>query len=63
MDVTDNPLDTEQARDLLRDAIESLKEGFALYDDDRRLVMFNQRYADMNKGVIDLLSSSDETSS
>lgn len=55
MDVTDNPLDTEQARDLLRDAIESLKEGFALYDDDRRLVMFNQRYADMNKGIADLL--------
>ncbi|MEM7089278.1 MAG: ATP-binding protein [Pseudomonadota bacterium] len=45
----------ERARDLLRDAIESLKEGFALYDDDRRLVMFNQRYADMNKGVADLL--------
>lgn len=45
----------EKARDLLRDAIESLKEGFALYDDDRRLVMFNQRYAEMNKGVADLL--------
>ncbi len=46
----------EKARDLLRDAIESLKEGFALYDDDRRLVMFNQRYAEMNKGVADLLA-------
>lgn len=45
----------ERARDLLRDAIESLKEGFALYDDDRRLVMFNPRYAEMNKGVADLL--------
>lgn len=45
----------ERARDLLRDAIESLKEGFALYDDDRRLVMFNQQYAEMNKGVADLL--------
>ena len=45
----------EKARDLLRDAIESLKEGFALYDDDRRLVMFNKRYAEMNKGVADLL--------
>ncbi|KIC38125.1 histidine kinase [Ruegeria sp. ANG-R] len=45
----------EKARDLLRDAIESLKEGFALYDDDRRLVLFNQRYAEMNKGVADLL--------
>ncbi|WP_247744342.1 ATP-binding protein [Ruegeria sp. R14_0] len=45
----------ERARDLLRDAIESLKEGFALYDDDRRLVMFNQRYAEMNKGISDML--------
>ena len=25
----------DRALDLLRDAIESLKEGFALYDDDR----------------------------
>ena len=47
--------ETEKARDLLRDAIESLKEGFALYDDDRRLVMFNKRYAEMNKGVADIL--------
>lgn len=47
--------DNERARDILRDAIESLNEGFALYDDDRRLVMFNQRYAEMNKGVSDLL--------
>ncbi len=47
--------DIEKARDILRDAIESLKEGFALYDDDRRLVMFNQRYAEMNRGVSDLL--------
>ena len=50
-----NNQDTEKARDLLRDAIESLKEGFALYDDDRRLVMFNRRYAEMNKGIADIL--------
>ncbi|WP_254443023.1 ATP-binding protein [Ruegeria arenilitoris] len=47
--------EVEKARDLLRDAIEALKEGFALYDDDRRLVMFNQKYAEMNRGVADLL--------
>lgn len=47
--------DTEKAWDLLRDAIESLKEGFALYDENRRLVMFNQRYAEMNKAVAHLL--------
>ncbi|MEM8837325.1 MAG: ATP-binding protein [Pseudomonadota bacterium] len=44
-----------KARDVLRDAIESLSEGFALYDDDSRLVMCNQRYRKMNKGVADLL--------
>ncbi len=55
MDMANDFQEIEKARDLLRDAIESLKEGFALYDDDRRLVMFNQRYAEMNKGVSDLL--------
>lgn len=55
MGMANNLEEIEKARDLLRDAIESLKEGFALYDDDRRLVMFNQRYAEMNKGVADLL--------
>ncbi|WP_254055656.1 ATP-binding protein [Ruegeria sp. EL01] len=55
MGMADDFKEIERARDLLRDAIESLKEGFALYDDDRRLVMFNQRYAEMNRGVSDLL--------
>ncbi|MDJ0613170.1 MAG: PAS-domain containing protein, partial [Rhizobiaceae bacterium] len=55
MSMVNDPNEAERAIDVLRDAIESLKEGFALYDDDRRLVMFNQRYADMNKGVADLL--------
>ncbi|WP_233494867.1 ATP-binding protein [Ruegeria sp. A3M17] len=55
MDMANGFEEIERARDLLRDAIESLKEGFALYDDDRRLVMFNQQYAEMNKGVADLL--------
>lgn len=53
--MTSEPNETEKARDLLRDAIESLNEGFALYDDDRRLVMFNNRYAEMNKGIADIL--------
>lgn len=51
---TDNR-EAHKARDLLRDAIESLTEGFALYDEDRRLVMFNKRYAEMNHSVADLL--------
>ncbi|WP_299207968.1 ATP-binding protein [uncultured Tateyamaria sp.] len=47
--------DIENAQHLLRDAVDSLKEGFALYDENRRLVMFNQRYAEMNKAVAHLL--------
>ena len=43
------------ALDLLSDAIESLSEGFALYDNDHRLVMFNSRYREMNGLVADLL--------
>ncbi|MBY8977781.1 PAS-domain containing protein [Rhodobacteraceae bacterium NNCM2] len=35
----------------LRDAIESLDEGFALYDSNDRLVMWNQRYAVLNEHV------------
>ncbi len=57
-DVTDRKEiedDNRRARDLLRDAIESLSEGFALYDDDRRLIMCNTRYKEMNHAVADLL--------
>ena len=51
----DSDEDLRRARDLLRDAIESLSEGFALYDDDRRLVMCNERYKEMNAAVADML--------
>lgn len=37
----------EAASTRLRDAIEALPEGFALYDADDRLVAFNQRYSDL----------------
>ncbi|MEM7302772.1 MAG: ATP-binding protein [Pseudomonadota bacterium] len=40
---------------VLRDAIESLTEGFALYDNDHKLVIFNQSYKDMNGLVADIL--------
>ena len=40
---------------LLRDAIDSLSEGFALYDENYRLVIFNERYRDMNSLVSDIL--------
>lgn len=48
-------VESPKALELLSDAIESLMEGFALYDEDRRLVMCNQRYKEMNKAVADLL--------
>lgn len=38
-----------EARELLVDAIESLSEGFALYDRNERLVMCNSRYREMNE--------------
>ena len=38
--------EANRARGLLTDAIESLHEGFALYDKDDRLVACNQRYKD-----------------
>ncbi|HMB47874.1 MAG TPA: PAS-domain containing protein, partial [Afifellaceae bacterium] len=38
-----------QARELLIDAIESLSEGFALYDREERLIMCNNRYREMNE--------------
>ncbi len=37
----------EKARGILNDAIESVSEGFALYDADDRLVMCNERYKEL----------------
>ena len=47
--------DLERANELLSDAIESLAEGFALFDKNRRLVMCNSRYLDMNEPTKELL--------
>ena len=43
------------AREMLANAIESLSEGFALYDEDHRLVMCNRLYREMNAPVADLI--------
>ena len=45
----------KQARETLEDAIESLVEGFALYDKDDRLITCNQRYRDFNTMSADIL--------
>lgn len=39
------------AREMLADAVESLSEGFALFDEDQRLVMCNSLYRQMNRPV------------
>ena len=39
------------AREMLANAIESLSEGFALYDEDHRLIMCNRAYRELNKPV------------
>ncbi|MGH1414587.1 MAG: PAS-domain containing protein [Pelagimonas sp.] len=46
-DVTEERNTQAKARDMLFDAIESLEEGFALYDEDLRFVTCNQNYVDM----------------
>ncbi|NNF79350.1 MAG: PAS domain S-box protein, partial [Rhizobiales bacterium] len=58
MNVTDQKRrekETADARKMLADAIESLSEGFALYDEDGRLVMCNTSYKEVNSSVADLL--------
>jgi len=40
----------QEARDQLTDAIESISEGFALYDDTDRLVVANRRYREIMLG-------------
>ncbi|MDC1198934.1 PAS-domain containing protein, partial [bacterium] len=50
-DITDMKVreqEVERAREMLSDAIQSLTEGFALYDEDDRLVICNDRYREMN---------------
>lgn len=37
----------DRANGRLRDAVEALDEGFVLYDAEQRIVLFNNRYADM----------------
>ncbi len=43
------------AREMLASAVESLSEGFALYDEDQKLVMCNSIYREMNSPVEELI--------
>ena len=42
--------EAEDARKLLEDALQTIGEGFALYDRDDRLIMFNEKYGEMYEG-------------
>lgn len=44
-----------KARELLADAIESLSEGFALFDEAGKLIMCNSVYREMNSKVSELI--------
>jgi diguanylate cyclase (GGDEF)-like protein/PAS domain S-box-containing protein len=46
----------EAAREQLRVAIESLEDGFVLYDRDDRLVLFNERYRSIYRASADLIA-------
>jgi class 3 adenylate cyclase/PAS domain-containing protein len=51
-----NLREVAQARQRLVDAIESISEGFALYDSDDRLVLCNSQYRDiMYPGIADVI--------
>ena len=43
------------AEELLRDAIESISEGFVIFDAEDRLVMCNSKYRQIYQGIADLL--------
>ena len=57
VEVEENNLrEIAQARQRLLDAIESISEGFALYDADDRLVLCNARYRELlHPGIEDLM--------
>ncbi|AWC23367.1 Sensor protein ZraS [Aminobacter sp. MSH1] len=54
-DIIDAQNQTRQASERLIDAIESLAEGFALYDKDDRLVLANSQYRKMHALSADVL--------
>ena len=56
-----SPLDREQSapgqsQELLSDALRSLGEAFALFDEDARLVICNERYRELNSAIEGFIS-------
>ncbi len=52
---SDDQDQSDYFRILFHDSIESLREGFAYYDKDRKLVVCNKQYADSNQCIEDIL--------
>jgi PAS domain S-box-containing protein len=48
--------DLSRLNDRMRDAIESLDEGFALFDSHDRLVTWNSRYAELNEAISEVIT-------
>ncbi len=58
LDVTEQKrreTELSEARELLSDAIESLSEGFALYDKNSELIMCNSHYREMNPATAHMI--------
>jgi len=47
--------DIETTHELLQDALRSLSEGFALFDEDGRLIVSNDRYREINAGIAEFV--------
>jgi PAS domain S-box-containing protein len=57
-DITDRKLqeaESRRAKEMLEDAIESLGQGFVIWDESDRLMMCNQRYLEINDVCADIL--------
>ncbi len=46
----------ETARERMTHALEGMADGFALYDADDRLVIYNRKYVDLNPHIADLIA-------
>ncbi len=51
----DDFTEERRATERLREAVEALDSGFALYDADQRLVLHNRRMVELNPGLDDLI--------
>jgi len=47
--------DLKQAEQNLRDAIDAISDGFVLYDQNDRVVLFNERFVDHNRRMADAI--------